>query len=455
MRQSTSVIDNDPLPSETDSNINKRATLDLSSIQEFRSQAEMIRSFYYDNSSRSKSVLQPSIESNQKVLSPTKPKTPHFHTADKALKRGKENRPVKFVSQAELINKMFNRSPQRFHSRPKSEDTPDLMHYAVGKKPTKTQPFNLQTDKRITDVNKKTKNEYKTTAELIDEFNGKFPGKANIRNEESPKYKKMKIVVPKTPNLKTSKLVKHDNIKSTEEIEYEKFQKTPKFKALPLNHKIFESNGDLGVPKVEKKPLTIFKEFKLKTKEMSKKRSRSTQLQAEEEDENKYKFKARKMPKYRAMTPAASEKPLTTPEPFHLKTDIIHEKTVQILNEKLEKEKEEEEEMRNFKAHPVCSYSQMNFAKMSEKPLTQFEPFHLQSEVLHKRALEEFQQRIEEQKRNIKKFKARDIPGDVIESKPIELRKGDIIKIRNKEIERAEGREEEEEYNDGRPPWQN
>lgn len=453
MRQSCSAIDSEQVQSETNEHVNKRETLDLGSIEEFRSQAEMIRAYHFD-SSRSKSVLQPKVESNQLVLSPTKPKTPHFHTADIALKKGKENRPAKFVSQAEFINKMFNRSPPRFHSRPKSEDYPDLIRYSIGKKLTKAQPFHLETDKRVTDVNKRTKNEYKTTAELIDEFNGKFPGKANIRNEESPKYKKMKIVVPKTPNLKTSKLVKHENIKSTEEIEYEKFQNTPKFKALPLNHKIFESNGDLGVPKVEKKPLTTFKEFKLKTKEVSKKRSRSAQLQKEEEEENKFKFKARKMPKYRPITPVVSEKPLTTPEPFHLKTDLIHEKTVIELNEKLEKEKEEEEKQRNFKAHPVCTYNQMNFAKMSEKPLTQFEPFHLQSEILHQRAMQEFQQRIEEQKRNIKKFRARDIPEDVIESKPIELRKGDVLKIRKAEIERAEGNDEEE-YNDGRPPWQN
>ncbi|KAH0460711.1 hypothetical protein IEQ34_011374 [Dendrobium chrysotoxum] len=59
--------------------------------------------------------------------------------------------------------------------------------------------------------------------------------------------KPLKLTEPRPPILETSLRARPTKIKSSLELELEEFEKIPKFKARPLNKKIFESKGDLGL----------------------------------------------------------------------------------------------------------------------------------------------------------------------------------------------------------------
>eukprot|EP01047_Picozoa_sp_COSAG01_P093829 COSAG01_NODE_24873_length_763_cov_1.216867_1_plen_212_part_10 len=59
----------------------------------------------------------------------------------------------------------------------------------------------------------------------------------------------------------------NSHIESTAEREAREMAEMPKFKARALNKKILESAGELGVPKVHKKPLTEPKQFNFKSDE--------------------------------------------------------------------------------------------------------------------------------------------------------------------------------------------
>lgn len=379
--------------------------------------------------------------SNKKTIRLTQPKTPLLLT--KLKNKGKENHIKKYVTQGELITKLFNKSPQRFHTRSKIDNKPDLISVPI-KRITKPKPFKLHNTK-----NNNQKNEFKSNAQLIEEFMGKRYGKTLIRNNEKISNKKLKFVKPVSPRLLTSKLYGKSKILSTEEREIEELKKIPKFKALPLNHKIFESGGELGVPKVEKRTLTTFEEFNLSHTNMKKNNI---------EENEKFTFKARKIPNFKPVKRIKSDKSLTNPEPFKLRTDIIHKKTVIELNQKLEKEKELDKKRRNFKAQPIREYVLTVTNPIEEKPLTQPKPFNLRSEDLHIKSIEEFEQRMREEEVNdyIKRnFHAREVPKEIKEEKEIELSKAERLNIRKKEIEKIENEENKiPEYDDGRPKWQ-
>lgn len=176
------------------------------------------------------------------------------------------------------------------------------------------------------------------------------------------------------------------------------------------------------------------------------------------EENEKFTFKARKIPNFKPVKRIKSDKSLTNPEPFKLRTDIIHKKAVIELNQKLEKEKELDKKRRNFKAQPIREYVLTVTNPIEEKPLTQPKPFNLRSEDLHIKSIEEFEQRMREEEVNdyIKRnFHAREVPKEIKEEKEIELSKAERLNIRKKEIEKIENEENKiPEYDDGRPKWQ-
>lgn len=78
---------------------------------------------------------------------------------------------------------------------------------------------------------------------------------------------KPRLTEPKTPQLLTLLRARPPSVKTSFELELEELQKIPKFKAKPLNKKIFESKGELGVFCTLKKPVTIPEEFHFATDE--------------------------------------------------------------------------------------------------------------------------------------------------------------------------------------------
>ena len=63
----------------------------------------------------------------------------------------------------------------------------------------------------------------------------------------------LKNTVPMSPELETAKRARP--------LPEQQQQEFPQFKAAPLNPIVFESHGDYGVPRVEKKSVTVPEEF--------------------------------------------------------------------------------------------------------------------------------------------------------------------------------------------------
>ncbi|KAL9691854.1 hypothetical protein QQ045_012281 [Rhodiola kirilowii] len=81
-------------------------------------------------------------------------------------------------------------------------------------------------------------------------------------------WKPPRLTEPKTPQLQTSLRARcPQTVKSSFELELKELQKIPKFKARPLNKKIFESKGELGIFCTSKKQVTIPEEFHFATDE--------------------------------------------------------------------------------------------------------------------------------------------------------------------------------------------
>ena len=138
-------------------------------------------------------------------------------------------------------------------------------------------------------------------------------------------------------NLRT---LNHDKSLSVEE-KIEKEMKNYHFKALPLNRKIFDTNGELGVPRLEKLPLTVAHSPLLHTKQRAKLRKISnTSMINDENAENmnfsvfdRSKSKFEKSSFYDSSSEdesdsstskrrrSSSRKSLTEPKPFHFATE--------------------------------------------------------------------------------------------------------------------------------------
>ncbi|KAL7608583.1 hypothetical protein Lser_V15G11025 [Lactuca serriola] len=72
---------------------------------------------------------------------------------------------------------------------------------------------------------------------------------------------KTNLTVPKIPLLQTLLRPRHLKISNSKEVEKEQLEKAPKFKARPLNKKILESKGELGLLCNKKRQVTIPQEF--------------------------------------------------------------------------------------------------------------------------------------------------------------------------------------------------
>uniref|UniRef100_A0A7I4CN61 TPX2 central domain-containing protein n=1 Tax=Physcomitrium patens TaxID=3218 RepID=A0A7I4CN61_PHYPA len=82
---------------------------------------------------------------------------------------------------------------------------------------------------------------------------------------EMEKPKSPKLTMPKTPEFQTMRRIRSSRFKSAEEIEIEELAKIPKFKARPLNKRVFQSSGDLGLLRIHKRKVTVPMEFRSET----------------------------------------------------------------------------------------------------------------------------------------------------------------------------------------------
>ncbi|XP_049402507.1 protein TPX2-like isoform X2 [Solanum stenotomum] len=332
----------------------------------------------------------------------TRPKEPEFVTAQRV-------RPTRVKSSAELEEEMMAKIP-KFKARPLNKKILEVPTLPALPKSTPQLPefkeFHLQTMARA--------NQNAETSTV-----------ASIESTQSH-WKSSHLTAPKSPVLKTSLRARPPRMRSSKEMEKEELEKVPKFKARPLNKKIFESKGDLGMFCNTKRQVTVPQEFHFATDERipppanvadmlfdklsldsepqndktiprnttpnpfhlsteergaEKERKLFTELLHKQIEEERSRMrKATPYPyttDYPVIPPKPEPKRCTRPEPFQLESLVKHEQETWRQMEERRRMEEEEAKMRNFKAQPVLAEDPIPLPEKVRKPLTEVQDFKL------------------------------------------------------------------------------
>ncbi|KAL5197930.1 hypothetical protein ABZP36_001442 [Zizania latifolia] len=334
----------------------------------------------------------------------TRPKEPELQTSHRA-------RAVRVKSSAELEEEMLAKIP-KFRARPFNKKVAGAPSFLPLPRKAPQLPefneFHLETMERAT--------RYADTCSEASSV-------GTVRSQSS---KPLKLTEPKPPQLETALRARPPRVKSSQEVELEELEKVPKFKARPLNKKILESKGDIGVftqPKAqatapkgfhfctddrlgppavadlfdklslysesshhEKKDvprLTIPNPFNLHTDERGheKERQLAAQLLQKQLEEEKARIpKANPYPyttDYPVVPPKPEPKPCTRPEGFQLESLVRHELEQQRIMEEREKMEREEAQRRIVKAQPILNEDPMPLPEKERKPLTEVQQIKL------------------------------------------------------------------------------
>ncbi|WOL15169.1 protein TPX2-like isoform X5 [Canna indica] len=400
----------------------------FSSVTPFTSAAEIINKFQsgtrdldlFQNISLSHDNAASVVQSRPK-LSLTRPKDPELETAHRV-------RAVRIKSSAELEEEMLAKIP-KFKARPLNKkifEAPTLpaVPRSVPQAPV-FEEFHLKTMERA--------NLYAETSSAISTA------------DSSHQVKTLKLTEPRPPHLETSLRARPPKVKSTQERELEELEKIEKFKARPLNKKILESKGDLGLFCNSKPQITIPEEFHFSTNDrlgppvavveqfdklslysessnherkevpritipnpfhlhtedrgLEKERQFAEQVLLKELEADRARIpKAKPYPyttDFPVMPPKPEPKQCTKPEAFQLESLVRHEEEMQRMLEERERAEREEAQRRIFRAQPILKVDPLPFPEKERKPLTEVQKF-----VLHvdHRALQrtEFDSKIKE-----------------------------------------------------------
>ncbi|KAG6416894.1 hypothetical protein SASPL_124335 [Salvia splendens] len=359
----------------------------------------------------------------------TRPKTPEFETSQRV-------RSVKIKSSAEIEEEMMAKLP-KFKARPLNKKIFEAATLPPLPRSTPQLPefkeFRLETMSRATQ-------------------NAETSSVASVEPTESHQWKPRHLTAPKSPALQTSLRARPPKIKSSEELEKEELENISHFKARPLNRKIFESKGEMGMFCNMKKQVTIPQEFNfaidkrippptsvvdlfdklsicsesqrekpltrnttpnpfhLHTEERGAEKERriaAELMQKQLEEERARIPRAHPYPyttDFPVIPPKPEAKPCTKPEPFELESLARHEQEMQREMEERMRMEMEEAERRRFKAHPILKEDPMPLPEKDRKPLTEVQGFNLH---LVNRAVEraEFDKKIKETEMVYKRYR--------------------------------------------------
>ncbi|KAL1560663.1 protein TPX2-like [Salvia divinorum] len=403
----------------------------------FVSMAEMMKKF--QSGTREMSLLRGSCSLSQSdaagatqrkhKLVLTRPKTPEFETSQRV-------RSVKIKSSAEIEEEMMAKLP-KFKARPLNKKIFEAASLPPLPRSTPQLPefkeFRLETMSRATQ-------------------NAETSSVASVEPTESHQWKPRHLTAPKSPALQTSLRARPPKIKSSEELEKEELENISHFKARPLNRKIFESKGEMGMFCNMKKQVTIPQEFNfaidkrippptpvidlfdklsicsesqrekllsrnttpnpfhLHTEERGAEKERriaAELMQKQLEEERARIPRAHPYPyttDFPVIPPKPEAKPSTKPEPFELESLVRHEQEMQREMEERMRMEMEEAERRRFKAHPILKEDPMPLPEKERKPLTDVQGFNLH---LVNRAVEraEFDKKIKETEMVYKRYR--------------------------------------------------
>ncbi|XAR55534.1 hypothetical protein NMG60_11035631 [Bertholletia excelsa] len=403
----------------------------------FVSMAEMMKKFQSNTREMSLSRMSSSLSHDDAAsiaqrkakLTLTRPKEPEFETAQRV-------RAVKVKSSAELEEEMMAKMP-KFKARPLNKKILEAPSLPAPPRSTPQLPefqeFHLETMARAN-------------------HNAETSTIASTESVPQNHQWKPHLTAPKSPTLQTLLRARPPRIKSSEELEREELEKVPKFKARPLNKKIFESKGELGMFCNTKKHITIPQEFHfalderipppasvadlfdklslisephnqeqiprntapnpfhLHTEERGVEKERKFVMEAIQkqlEEERARIPKANPYPyttDYPVIPPKPEPKPCTKPEPFQLESLVRHEEEMQREMEERQRMEREEAQMRIFKAQPILKEDPIPVPEKSRKPLTEVQEFNLHVEH---RALDraDFDKKIKEKEMMYKRYR--------------------------------------------------
>ncbi|KAM3365855.1 hypothetical protein ACQJBY_015462 [Aegilops geniculata] len=335
----------------------------------------------------------------------TRPKEPEFQTTHRV-------RAVRMKSSSELEEEMLAKIP-KFRARPFNKKIAEAPSFPPLPRTAPQLPefneFHLKTMERAS-----------RHADTCSEA-------SSVGTMRSQGSKPLKLAEAKPPQLETALRARPSRVKSTQELELEELEKAPKFKAKPLNKKILESKGDIGVfahPKAQatepkefhfrtddrlgppavvdlldklslysesssyhdKKDmprLTIPNPFNLHTDERGHGKERQLEaqlLQKKLEEDKARKFKANPYPyttDYPVVPPKPEPKPCTRAEGFQLESLVRHEVEQQRLMEERERMEREEAQRRIVRAQPILKEDPIPLPQKERKPLTEVQQFEL------------------------------------------------------------------------------
>ncbi|XP_044965658.1 protein TPX2 isoform X1 [Hordeum vulgare subsp. vulgare] len=335
----------------------------------------------------------------------TRPKEPEFQTTHRV-------RAVRMKSSSELEEEMLAKIP-KFRARPFNKKIAEAPSF----------PPLARTAPQLPEFNEfhlKTMERASRHADTCSEA-------SSVGTLRSQGSKPLKQTEAKPPQLETALRARPSRVKSSQELELEELEKAPKFKAKPLNKRILESKGDIGVfvhpkpqatepkefhfrtddrlgppavadlldklslysesssyhDKKDMPRLTIPNPFNLHTDERGHDKERQLEaqlLQKKLEEEKARKFKANPYPyttDYPVVPPKPEAKPCTRPEGFQLESLARHEVEQQRLMEERERMAREEAQRRIVRAQPIMKEDPIPLPQKERKPLTEVQLFEL------------------------------------------------------------------------------
>ncbi|KAI5074743.1 hypothetical protein GOP47_0010704 [Adiantum capillus-veneris] len=319
----------------------------------------------------------------------TRPKEPEFETSQRI-------RPARVKSTAELEAELLAKMP-KFKARPLNKKILEAPSLPSLPKSTPSMPefqeFHLRTMERALQQASSA-----SLASVSSADSSTFEECRN-RRKSAPGAGYTEL---REPRLQTAARARPAKVKSSEEREQEELAKIPKFKARPLDKKIFWSRGDLGIFRNTKRQVTTPVEFRFATEERV---NNQPQTQTALDLFSKL-----------SINPQNENQPpkLTKPEPFHLLTEDRGQKKVDQMLIELKDNQLRELEQRIPKANPLpftTDYPEVP-PKPDPKECTIPQPFYLESVARHRQEMikrADENRRIEKEEMDHRKFHAQPI----------------------------------------------
>ncbi|KAH7843215.1 hypothetical protein Vadar_013982 [Vaccinium darrowii] len=356
----------------------------------FVSMAEMIQKFQTNTrdmslpcmSSSLTHIGAASVTRRKPKLTLTRPREPEFETSQRA-------RSVRIKSSTTLDEETTDKIP-KFKARP--------LNKKILEAPTLLVPPRSTPQPEFQEIH----------SEKMERANQNAETSSVAPTESAPRghLSKPHLTAPKSPILQTYLRAGRPRIKSSEEMEREELDKFPKFKAKPLNRKILESKGDVGIFWHTKREVTVPKEFRFATddripppvtvsdlfakltmnsephqyKQIGSEKERKFATEAREKQLEEERARVRKAKPYAYTAKYSLIPPKPNLEHFRSESLARHDKEMQGEREERMGIEKEKAQMRVFKAQPILKECRFPVPENEREPLTEVQESNLRAD---------------------------------------------------------------------------